>query len=191
VVGSLSDPQLLDLAGDDIIGAAVIQAGGFRAGMLGHALRDLDASAIRQVIRNARGAATSADCRLCGPRLPQPSVAGKIVCLEIGAAGHPISPGRRQSMHRSVRPIAPGLPRGMRRSRFRTAVAQLPLCAPAAPRREPRSFFAFQRVHTGLEFLNFRMPPSLKAAASRPHSESASGASVPLAGTAPGPPNKE
>ena len=51
---SNSDP--LDLPHAYIIVAPVVKASGFRIRVPSHALRDLDAAAVRQVVRNARGA---------------------------------------------------------------------------------------------------------------------------------------
>ena len=49
---SYSNPDPLDFAHADVIVAPVVKAGGFRVRVTGHALRDLDAPAVRQVIRN-------------------------------------------------------------------------------------------------------------------------------------------
>jgi hypothetical protein len=51
---AISNPDPLDLTHADVIVAPVVEAGGFRVRVSGHALRDLDASAVRQVIGYAR-----------------------------------------------------------------------------------------------------------------------------------------
>jgi hypothetical protein len=56
----------LDLTHADVIVAPVVKPGGSRARMPGHALRDLDAPAIRHVIRNPSGAGPRGVCRRGG-----------------------------------------------------------------------------------------------------------------------------
>src|ERR1039457_4412674 len=51
-----SNPHLLHLAHADVVGAPVVEAGGFGVRVPCHALRDLDTPAVRKVVRNPRGA---------------------------------------------------------------------------------------------------------------------------------------
>ena len=46
-----SNPDLLLLTHTDIVVASVVKACGFGVGMSGHALRDFDASAVREIVR--------------------------------------------------------------------------------------------------------------------------------------------
>jgi hypothetical protein len=51
-----SNPNSLDFAHADVIVAPVVKASSFRVQVPGHALRDLDATAVREVVRYPRGA---------------------------------------------------------------------------------------------------------------------------------------
>jgi hypothetical protein len=59
----------------DVIVAPVVKPGGFRVRVPGHALRDLDASSVRQVVRNARGTEDSTEGVAAYRRLNSPSTA--------------------------------------------------------------------------------------------------------------------
>jgi hypothetical protein len=60
---TLSNPNPFYLADACIIVAPVIESGGLSVGVTGHALRDLDASAVGQVVRNPGGAESVAAYR--------------------------------------------------------------------------------------------------------------------------------
>jgi len=51
----VSNPDPLDFGHTDVIVAPVVKPGGFRVRVSGHALRDFDTPAVREVVRNPRG----------------------------------------------------------------------------------------------------------------------------------------
>jgi hypothetical protein len=63
-----SNPDPLDLTNADMIVAPIIEAGGFRVRVSGHALRDLDPPAVGEVVRNPRRAESMAAYRCFNSR---------------------------------------------------------------------------------------------------------------------------
>ena len=64
-----SNPNSLNFPDADVIVAPVVEARGFRVRVSGHALRHLDTSAVREVVRNPRGAERVAAYRGCNSRI--------------------------------------------------------------------------------------------------------------------------
>jgi hypothetical protein len=78
-----SNPNLRYFRKAHVIAAAVIEAGGFRVGVPGHALRDLDSSAVGEIIREAgRAEGVAADrrssaCIFCAPAHHAPYIGAR------------------------------------------------------------------------------------------------------------------
>jgi hypothetical protein len=91
-----SNLNFLDFPDADIIVAPVVQPGGFGVRVPGHALRDLDAAAIAEIVRNARGAErVAADGRLdpasAAPRRTMYQTSARDMGLSVRAPVLPIA----------------------------------------------------------------------------------------------------